>query len=182
MTIARSRFFDSFAHLESCGSYDEIPVLPFEVDPQVHVSLADRPQPFYLICEKDTMLVQMSGAATIKLVHPQVRYFQTVPGDYVYIPAGTPHLIEPKKAGMIHRYKAATTELEGVAWYCASCQQEVHREVWRYGDEPPQAAYARFTEAFNQSEEQRTCKTCATIHPPVSLEGTRWAELAVQKQ
>jgi len=176
----RSRFFDSFADIDSYGSYDEVPVLLEEIDPQVHVSKADRPQPFYLICEKDSLLVQMSGAATIRLQHPQLRYFDTVPGDYVYIPAGTPHRIEPKQAGMIHRYKAATTQLEGVAWYCPACEHEVHREVWPYTQELPQAAYLRSTQAFNESEDRRRCPRCQSVHPPVSLDGTRWSELSAQ--
>ena len=36
------------------GPYDEFPTFPPGIDPQLCLSRNDRPQPFYLICGKDS--------------------------------------------------------------------------------------------------------------------------------
>lgn len=174
----RKPFVDTFEEAASYGPYDELPILPAEADPQVHVSLNDRPQPFYLVCEKDSMLVQMTGKAVLQLQHPQVRHYRMRSGDFVYIPAGTPHRIVPEQASLQHRYKAREAGLEGVAWYCETCGAEVHREVWDTAQELPQLAYARIAQAFNATAALRTCAQCGAVHAPVDLAGLRWERVA----
>src|SRR5450830_824514 len=121
----RKTFVDSFAEEKTYGPYDELPILPAITDPQIHVSRNAKTQPFYLICEKDSMLVQLSGRSTILLKHPQVISCPMQAGDFLYVPAGTPHRIMPEQAGIFHRYKARNAGLEGIAWYCENCNGEV---------------------------------------------------------
>lgn len=174
----RKNFVDSFPESVSYGPYDEFPMLAPETDPQIHVSKNHLPQPFYLICSKDSVLAQLSGKATIRLKHPEVISQSTQPGDFLYIPAGTPHTIEPDGPGIYHRYKARDAGLEGVAWYCDNCNKELYREVWDSATELPQNAYSRITNTFNSTPSMRLCKFCGTEHPPVDLTGIRWKEVA----
>ena len=173
----RKGFVDSFPESVAYGPYDEFPMLSPETDPQIHVSKNSRPQPFYLICSKDSLLAQLSGTSTVRLKHHEVISQSTAPGDFLYIPAGTPHKIEPHQAGIMHRYKAREAGLEGVAWYCGNCEKEVYREVWDSAVELPQYAYARITRTFNDTPSLRVCKSCGTEHAPADLTGIRWEEV-----
>ena len=86
----RKRMLNGFKAAAEAGPYDEFPVLVPEVDPQVYLSRNDRPQPFYLICEKDTLLAQMAGTGRLFMKYSPVTVEPMQPGDFVYIPAGTP--------------------------------------------------------------------------------------------
>jgi hypothetical protein len=107
-----------------------------------------------------------------------VRYFTLEPGDYVYVPAGTPHQIRPRTESVQLRYKARAPGLEGVAWYCPTCGAEVAREEWDTAQELPQDASWRISQAFNADAARRTCARCGTEHPPADLTGIRWPETA----
>lgn len=172
--------FMTFKEAASAGSYDELPMLPAGVDPQLHLSRNDVAQPFYLICSKDCTLVQMSGRARIRFAVGSVRYFDAVPGDFVYVPAGAPHRIEPAEPGIQYRYKAAETGTEGVAWYCESCGSEVWRTVWDTASTVPQRGYLEACETFNADEGRRTCRQCGSLHPAVRFPVERWSQIAAQ--
>jgi hypothetical protein len=176
--VARSRMVDNFGLGEKLGPYDEYPVFIPGIDPQMYLSRNDRPQPFYLICEKDTLLVQMSGSARLQMKHPDVLGFSLSPGDYVYVPAGTPHRLIPESASINQRYKAEQAGLEGVAWYCESCQQELHRVVWDTKEQLCQEGYLAAVEQFNAGADRRTCKACGAVHPTVDTTGFRWPTIA----
>ena len=161
------------------GPYDEFPMFPPGIDPQIHISRNDRPQPFFLMCEHDTLLVTMSGGGRVEFVGGPVRYHTLAPGDFVYVPAGTPHRIVPEGECVQLRYRPEFPGLEGVAWYCDGCGKEVARDVWDTADELPQEGYLRATTAFNADPAKRTC-TCGKVHPPVDLGPYRWAEVAAE--
>jgi 3-hydroxyanthranilate 3,4-dioxygenase len=169
---------DTFKDAEALGPYDEYPVLVPNVDPQLHLSRNDRPQPFYLICGKDTLLVQMSGTATLAMKDSNVLHFPLIPGDFVYVPAGTPHRLIPDGVSINHRYKAERAGLEAVAWYCPQCGKELHRDVWDTASELPQEGYARACARFNAETATRTCTSCGTLHPELDLRDFRWATVA----
>jgi hypothetical protein len=174
----RKRMIDTFKDAETLGPYDEYPVLVPNVDPQLHLSRNDRPQPFFLICGKDTLLVQMSGTGTLSMKHPDVVNFRLIPGDFVYVPAGTPHRLIPDGVSINQRYKAEQAGLEGVAWYCPQCGVELHREVWDTAVELPQEAYARCTARFNAEAQLRKCLSCGGEHPLLDLTQFRWTSVA----
>jgi hypothetical protein len=174
----RKRMIDTFKDAEALGPYDEYPVLVPNVDPQVHLSRNDRPQPFYLICGKDSLLVQMSGTGTLLMKGSNVLYFPLIPGDFVYVPAGTPHKLVPDGISINHRFKAEKAGLEGVAWYCSQCDNELHREVWDTAVELPQEGYARSSARFNEESALRKCAKCGTEHPRLELEAFRWTGVA----
>src|SRR5213076_2536198 len=123
------------------SNFDEFPVLKEEVDPQLHVSLNKVDQPFYLICQKDCTLAALTGKARVHFHDSSIRYYDFEPGDYVYVPAGTPHRISPVEAGLHMRYKARKAGLEAVAWYCDKCGHELYRHTWDTAKQVPQAGY-----------------------------------------
>jgi len=178
MEFHRKRMFDALTTARECGPYDELPVLRKDIDPQIHLSRNDRPQPFFLISALDSMLVNLVGEGTVELRGSSVNSFSLVPGDLVYVPAGTPHRLVPTTESVMLRHKALEPTLEGVAWFCASCDAEVHRDEFDTAKELPQEGYWRACNEFNAKAELRSCPSCGTEHPPADLTGIRWPEVA----
>lgn len=178
--MARKRQFQTFKEAKKRGFFDEYPMVPAGVDPQIHMSRSQGRQPFFLICEKDTVIAQLSGEARVELKDSPVLYDDLQMGDFLYIPAGTPARITATTESIHYRYKADNAGLEGLAWYCESCGSEVLREVWDTAEEVPQAAYLRITGAFNASREMRTCGGCGEVHATVDTSGNNWEKIAAE--
>jgi rubredoxin len=178
--MARRPQVDTFEAAAKRGAYDECPVLPLDKDPQLCLSRNDRQQPFFLICQHDCLLAQLSGEGRIAFQGASVLNFDMRPGDFVYIPAGVPHRYTPATPSIQYRYKAQKAGLEAVAWYCPQCNAELHRDVWDTARELPQEGYLRATSAFRDDEGLRRCRQCGTIHAPPDVSGSRWAEVAAE--
>ena len=80
--MARKERFAAFDEGAKRGPYDEYPMFPAGVDPQIHVSRNDRPQPFHLVCEHDTLLVTMSGEGRVEFAVGPMRYQTLEAGRY----------------------------------------------------------------------------------------------------
>jgi rubredoxin len=178
--MARRRFQQTVKLAPQVGFFDEYPILPDGIDPQVTMSRSDRQQPFFLICEKDTMLVQMTGYALIEFKESSVLRVNASPGDFIYVPARVPHRISPTSESIHYRYKAEHAGLEAAAWYCNQCGNQVKRFTWDTTDELPQEGYLRATTAFNESEDSRRCPKCGTLHPPTDVTGNNWQAVAAE--
>jgi 3-hydroxyanthranilate 3,4-dioxygenase len=176
--MAREHMFFAFDEAAKCGPYDERPMLPADIDLQIHLSRNDRPQPFHLICQHDTVLVVLKGEGAVEYRGTSVVRHGYEAGDFLYVPAGTPHRIVPRSESVHLRYKLPESDLEGVAWFCAECGAEVRREVWELGEALPQEGYLRACREFNGAEGARRCPRCGAVHPPVDLGGVRWEEVA----
>lgn len=170
--MQRRNTFKTFEEAPKRGAYDEFPMLRSGIDPQLCLSRNDRPQPFYLICEQDTLLAQMSGRARIEFRNSAANYFDMVPGDYVYVPGGTPSRILPDGTSVNLRYKAEHPGLEAVAWYDA--EERETRVVFDTAVALPQEGYLRACTAFNSSADMRRGL------PPIDLSPYRWKELAAE--
>src|SRR5688572_23518867 len=116
MPLQRKKTFFVFREAPKLGPYDERPMLPDDVQTQIHLSRNDRPQPFYLICEKDTIVAVFSGTGKIDMRLTSVRWFPLEPSDHVYVPAGVATRLVPATESVIMRYKAREPGLEAVAW------------------------------------------------------------------
>ncbi len=173
----RKNRFNFLKEAPSLESFDEYPMLRPEVDPQVHVSRNSVDQPFFLRCEKDSVIAQPVGASRVEFKDGPVRYFDTEPGDYVYVPAGDAHRVLTVREGVLLRYKARDFGSETVLWYCSGCGEELHRHEIS-GDGPVQAGYAQACGTFNADPEIRKCRGCGVEHPPVDLSPFRWREVA----
>jgi hypothetical protein len=176
--MRRKGRFQTYEEARNSGPYDELPMLEMGIDPQLHLSKNDRPQPFFLICEQDTIIAQMSGTARVEFRGSSVNYFNMQLGDYVYVPAGTPHRYLPKTGSIVLRYKAEHAGLEGVAWYSEKTGEELSRVVWDTAAELPQEAYLRACKAFNADKAMRTCRTTGEVLGAIDLAPYRWAQLA----
>lgn len=172
--MARKRMLNTFREAKNAGPYGEYPVLSDDVDPQFFLSQNDRQQPFFLTCEKDTVLVQMSGASTIEFLDSSVNFFRAVPGDFVYVPGGTPHRINPDGSCVQYRIKANKSGLEAVSFHCPSCGAELLQDTWETSSMLPQEAYLRAVSTFNRDDRVRVCVSCGTAHPVIDLGGYRW--------
>ena len=126
----RKKTFQTWREAAKLGPYDEMPMLPDDKQVQVHLSKNDRPQPFYLICGKDSLLSLMSGAAKVEFKGTSVDHFALKPGRIISPSAGAAHRIVPAGSSVMMRYKQMRAGLEGVAWYCDNCDAETYRDVW----------------------------------------------------
>ena len=178
MDIERRRMFHLFKAAKEAGPYDELPMLPTDFDLQVHLSRNDRPQPFFLICDHDTQIVQMLGKGRVEFRESSVNSFDLEVGDFIFVPAGTPHRLIPDGEAVQLRYKAQHHELEGVVWYCEECGRELWREEWELADRSPQEGYVKACETFNGDPSLRRCQGCGAVHPAIDLSGFRWGEIA----
>jgi 3-hydroxyanthranilate 3,4-dioxygenase len=174
----RKKTFQLWREAAKLGAYDEMPMLPEDKQVQVHLSKNDRPQPFYLICGKDTLLALMSGAAQVEFSGTAVDRFTLKPASFVYVPAGALHRIVPTESSIMMRYKQMHAGLEGVAWYCDECDAEIYREVWDTATTLSQLKYNEVSSRFAADTSLRTCRHCGSVHPALDLAGFRWAEVA----
>jgi hypothetical protein len=174
----RKKTFQTWREAAKLGAYDEMPMLPDDKQVQVHLSKNDRPQPFYLICGKDSLLSLMSGAAKVEFKGTGIDHFALKPGSFVYVPAGAPHRIVPTEPSVMMRYKQMHAGLEGVAWYCDNCDAEIYREVWETGTTLSQLKYQEVSSRFVADASLRTCRQCGSTHPTFDLSGFRWSEVA----
>jgi mannose-6-phosphate isomerase-like protein (cupin superfamily) len=172
------QMFHTFKDAAERGPYDDYPMLPSHADPQIHLSRNDRPQPFHLICEKDCVLVQMSGTAAVHFAEGEVRYFALKAGDFVFVPAGMPHRIVPTETSIQYRYKAADPGLEGVAFFCTACETEMSRTVWDASKEVSQDRYADACESFDAKDTARTCPSCGSVNPALGFDTAGWRAVA----
>lgn len=161
------------------GPYDERPVVPAKIDPQVTLSRNDRPQPFYLICEEQTVLATMTGRGAVAFHGASVRQLSLVAGDHVFVPARTPHRILPETPMIQLRFKARVPGREAVVWYCPRCDAE----VWRHGFDASAVVSQRGwwdgVSQFNADPARRRC-ACGEEHPAVDVDGLHWADLAAE--
>jgi len=176
--MARNLMVMTFAEAANAGPYDERPMLPESLDLQIHLSKNAVPQPFYLICQHDTVLFAVAGSGEVEYKDAAVLRHSYGIGDHLYVPAGVPHRILPASETIQYRYKLPESELEGVAWYCESCGNELYREIWELERELAQEAYFRIAQAFNADAARRRCGKCGAIHPALDLAPFRWQEVA----
>lgn len=155
------------------GNYEERPMFPDDVDPQFHVSKNTVPQPFYLVCADDHVLVQMRGRARVWFAVGSVRYEDLEVGDFLYVPAGMPHRIVPHTPSVHYRIKAAHPQREAVVWFCEGCGAELHYVGW--DTEDTHSAYRRAVEELNASTDARTCSDCGRVADPVDVSAMAWA-------
>lgn len=175
----RKRMLQAFKASGEVGDYDDVPVLPRQVDPQVHLSRNTVDQPFFLICSKDTVIAQLSGNSRLHMKHSSVNSYAVGPGDNIYIPAGTPHRVLPHDEVVQLRYRPQEAGLEGVAWYCPGCERELHRVEWDTAETVSQRASYDACAAFDADDSLRECDACGARHPRIELSRFEsWNEVA----
>ncbi len=174
--MPRKKTFQAMREAEKVGPYDDMPMLPEDLQLQVHLSRNNRPQPFHQIFGKDTLLFLLSGGGAVEMKDSPVARFAIKPGDCVYIPAGVPHRIVPGEESVMLRYKPQPAGLEGVAWYCTNCSTELYRRAWNADTAVSQAMFHEVCHEYLGEATRRKCPKCGVMHPPPDLDGFRWTE------
>ena len=176
MALERKKTLNVFKEKHKAwGSFDEYPIGPPGTDPMPCLSRNRVAQPFFLVCDEDQVLIQMSGEGELELRDVEPSSMTLGPGDTVYIPARTPSRVVPRRESVQIRLKAEPRGREAVAWYCG-CGALVHaREL---GDGIAQAEYLAAVRAFNDDVALRTCAGCRAVHPIAELGDIAWAEVA----
>ena len=178
--MPRKKTFQAMREAEKVGPYDDMPMLPEDLQIQVHLSRNDRPQPFHQIFEKDTLLFLLSGSGTVEMKDAPVARFTIKPGDCIYVPAGVPHRIVPDEESVMLRYKPQPAGLEGVSWYCSDCNTQLYRRIWSADTAVSQTMFHDLSREFAADAARRKCPGCGAMHPPPDLAGFRWTEAAQQ--
>ena len=174
----RKKTFQAMREAAKVGPYDDMPMLPEDLQLQVHLSRNDRPQPFHQIFAKDTLLFLLSGNARLEMKDSPVARFVMKPGDCVYVPAGVPHRIVPDEESVMLRYKPQPAGLEAVSWYCLDCGTELYRRTWNADAVVSQTMFHDVSQEFAAQTARRKCSGCGAMHPPPDLTGFRWPEAA----
>jgi hypothetical protein len=176
--VLRRRSFNALEDAEDFGPYDELPVIPARIDPQLYVSRNDRPQPFFYAGSFDMLLTVVKGSGRVEYRNTSVLYDLVEVGDFVNIPARTPHRVVPDGELLMIRYKSSTPGREAIIWYCEQCSTECWRHEYDADMEVPQAQWLSACERFNADTKLRTCPACRAVGSVVDLEGLRWREIA----
>lgn len=173
--MARRRMLQAFQAAKEVGNYAEVPVMPVDVDPQITLSRNWEKQPFFIAFEEDTVIALMSGSATVRLRETNVNSWSMIPGDHVYVPAGTPHLLEPIEECVLIRYIGNEPAYRAAVFACDKCGEELHRLEWQQNLEVEAVAiYSEVARRFNDDSDLRTCAVCGTIAAEISLERLGW--------
>lgn len=172
--IPRARTHDVFGLAADAGSYEEWPLMPAEVDPQVALSHNAAPQPFYLTVDHDTLLAALSGAAAVEFHDCAVRELSLSPGDYLYIPAGLAHRIVPLSPSVHLRFTGREQHAERASFRCR-CGEELSSTGWHTGPTLRQEGYAMALDAY--LADANACPSCQEPAPAVDAD-FRWADVA----
>ncbi|MEZ4296295.1 MAG: hypothetical protein R3B70_15095 [Polyangiaceae bacterium] len=178
MPLPRKKTFLVFREAQKLGPYDERPMLPEDTHLQICLSRNDRPQPFFLCCEKDTLLAVFSGKGSVDFKETGALRFPFEAGDHVYVPGGAATRIVPDGECVILRYKAREAGIEAARFYCETCGEELYRHVFDTAKTPSQEGYLAGCTAFNNEDALRHCEGCGAEHPVIDLSPYRWQALA----
>lgn len=181
--MTRRRMLDTYKVGAQVGNYADMAVLPLDVDPQITLSRNWIDQPFYHIFAEDTVLVAMSGDTVVRMQMSSVNWIRLRIGDHAYIPAGTPHRIEPREEGILLRYVAGDAGLEAAAWFCDTCGDELYRLEWQHdNDADPPRVYAAACARFNAEPEARICRRCGSVAQMIDLDALGWSDYVTEAQ
>ncbi|GAB2850583.1 hypothetical protein ACFQ0P_07575 [Microbacterium insulae] len=173
--MARRRMVQAFEAAKNLGNYADVPVMPVDVDPQITLSRNSVTQPFYLAFEEDTVIALMAGRANVRLRDTNVTYWPLIPGDHVYVPAGTPHRFEPHEESVVVRYIGNDPAYRAAVFACEQCDAELDRLEWKQDLEVEAiAVYSEVVRRFNGDDAARSCDTCGAVAAEISLESLGW--------
>ncbi len=107
----------------------------------------------------------MSGEGLVEFRDSNVLHFRVAPGDFVYVPAGTPHRIRAEGPMVQLRYKALDPGREVVSWHCPECSTELWHREFDATSEIPQRVYLEATRSSTATTNLRRCAKCSAIAP-----------------
>lgn len=110
---------------------------------------------------------QLEGHMVLRVVEEgKIRDVKIDEGEILLLPANVPHSPQrfPDTVGLVVERRRREDELDGFAWYCEQCGNELYRETLHVksivDDLPP------VFDRFYAKEEHRTCGECGWMMPP----------------
>ena len=115
----------------------------------------------------DEIFYMLKGDMTLEYIDQDARR-HTVPireGEVLLTPANVPH--SPHRPagtwGLVIERKRGPQDQESLVWFCDGCDAELHRVTMSAMDIERDLRTA--LEAFDASQELRTCKACGFVQP-----------------
>ncbi|MGO0060158.1 3-hydroxyanthranilate 3,4-dioxygenase [Brevibacillus fluminis] len=115
----------------------------------------------------EEVFYQLKGDCYVEIINAEgKREVVTVKeGEMFLLPANVPHSPHrvPDTIGLVIERNRAEGELEDFVWFCDQCDAEMHRTRVQLTNIEVQVKEA--INAFNSSEDLRTCKSCGHVMP-----------------
>ena len=120
----------------------------------------------YHVDEGPEFFHQLEGEMVLRVQEDgAVRDIPIRAGEIFYLPPRVPHSPQRKAGGigLVIERKRLPHELDGLQWYCQSCNHKVYEEYFPLRnveqDFPP------VFDRFYRGTEHRTCPACGALHP-----------------
>jgi 3-hydroxyanthranilate 3,4-dioxygenase len=86
-------------------------------------------------------------------------------GETFLLPPRVPHSPQrmPDSIGLVIERKRLPHELDGLQWYCESCNEKLYEEYFKLVN--IETDFPAVFERFYRSHDHRTCKVCGHINP-----------------
>jgi 3-hydroxyanthranilate 3,4-dioxygenase len=120
----------------------------------------------YHVNPGEELFYQVEGEIVLKIIEDgKPRDLRLKQGDIFLLPTGVPH--SPQRpantVGLVVEQPKASKENHHLRWYCRQCGAVLHDAEFLPIDLGKQIK--AMIEAFNGSEEMRTCKACRAVFP-----------------
>jgi 3-hydroxyanthranilate 3,4-dioxygenase len=118
----------------------------------------------YHFNETEELYYQLEGDITVRIQEDgKAVDIPIKEGDMFLLPGNTPHSpIRPANTiGLVIETKRATTEEDGLLWFCENCNNKLHE--YRFHLENIEKDFIPRFRDFYGSKELRTCKKCGTV-------------------
>ncbi len=109
---------------------------------------------------------QLEGEMVLKIQEEgRVRDVPIRAGEVFYLPPRVPHSPQrgPDSIGLVIERKRLVGELDGLLWYCESCNLKLYEEYFQLVD--IEKDFPAVFERFYRSREARTCAGCGHLNP-----------------
>lgn len=121
----------------------------------------------YHINQGEEFFYQIEGDMLVKVIHPDGK-FEDVPikeGEIFLLPGGMPHSpVRPANTvGLVIERQRRPEELDGLAWYCRNCQNQLYHEEFHLKDIEKQ--FQGVFDRYYGDEKNMTCNKCGHFNP-----------------
>jgi 3-hydroxyanthranilate 3,4-dioxygenase len=115
----------------------------------------------------EELFLQLEGDIELAIVeNGKQRSISIKQGELFLLPAGIPH--SPRRpantVGLVVEQKRGPGELDGLRWYCHSCNAVVHEQFFELTD--IEAQLEAIIVRYRDDEALRTCAACGHVQSP----------------
>ncbi len=120
----------------------------------------------YHVDEGPEFFHQIEGEMILRVQEDgKVRDIPIKAGEIFYLPPRVPH--SPQRmdggVGLVIERKRLPDELDGLQWYCLSCNHKIYEEYFHLRD--VEQDFPPVFDHFYRSVQHRTCASCGALHP-----------------